>query len=133
MTTAKQVYEWVKTGHWNLAQFKEWAQPQQEPEYIQLRHKGEDGFSSWGLPLDPAHRNSKWAEGVEMRLLFTSPPTSTATSEDVRLARKPLTGDEITVMTAKAGFTTTLIASDGGAFSRLARAIEAAHGIKETP
>ena len=62
--------------------------------------------------------------------LYTSPPASTATSEDVRLARRPLTGDEITVMAAKAGFTTTMIATDGGAFSRLARAIEAAHGIK---
>ena len=27
MTNAKQVYEWVKTGHWNRRQFLEWAQP----------------------------------------------------------------------------------------------------------
>lgn len=31
MTTVKQAYEWVKTGHWSLRQFKEWAQPEQEP------------------------------------------------------------------------------------------------------
>jgi hypothetical protein len=51
------------------------AQPavQQEPEYIQLRHKEEDGFSPWGQPLDPKYRHDKWAAGVEMRLLYASP------------------------------------------------------------
>jgi len=45
---------------------------QQEPEYIQLRHKEEDGFSPWGQPLDPKYRHDKWAADVEMRLLYTS-------------------------------------------------------------
>jgi hypothetical protein len=46
---------------------------QQEPVYVQTRHKEDHGFSDWGSLLDPKHRNSKWAEGVEMRLLYTSP------------------------------------------------------------
>lgn len=36
MTNAKQVYEWVKTGHWNRQQFLEWAQPAQEPKTYSL-------------------------------------------------------------------------------------------------
>jgi hypothetical protein len=32
---------------------------QQEPEYIQLRHKEEYGFSPWGQPLDPKYRHDK--------------------------------------------------------------------------
>lgn len=28
---AKQVYEWVKTRHWSLRQFKEWLEIQREP------------------------------------------------------------------------------------------------------
>ena len=43
MTTAKQVYEWVKTGHWNLAQFKEWALPQQEPVAVVVAREYDDG------------------------------------------------------------------------------------------
>ena len=26
MTTPKQAYEWVKTGHWSFSQFVEWVQ-----------------------------------------------------------------------------------------------------------
>lgn len=54
MTTAKQVYEWVKTGHWNLKQFLEWAQPAQEPVaciykgYLYMAHE----FQSGQVPVD---------------------------------------------------------------------------------
>lgn len=52
-----------------------------------------------------------------------------STTEAPQPVKQPLTEAEITVMAAKAGFTPTLIVTDGGAFLRLARAIEAAHGI----
>jgi hypothetical protein len=29
MTTTKQAYEWVKTGHWSLREFTEWFNSQQ--------------------------------------------------------------------------------------------------------
>lgn len=48
---------------------------QAEPVYVQLRHKTEYGTSEWGVPLDPKHRHSTWADGVEMRLLYTTPPS----------------------------------------------------------
>jgi len=44
---------------------------------------------------------------------------------------KPLTDAQIAVISAKAGFSPSLVATDGGAFARLARAIEHAHGIGE--
>jgi hypothetical protein len=55
------------------------AAPVQEPEYVQLRHTDEDGDASpWGQPLDPKERHTKWAKGVEMRLLYTTPPAQPA-------------------------------------------------------
>ena len=92
------------------------AQPEQEPVYVQTRHKEEHGFSDWGSLLDPTHRNSKWAEGVEMRLLYTSPPQ-----------RKPLTDEEI--------YSITGVENRDEMMHRMARniarAIEAAHDIKD--
>ena len=57
--------------------------------------------------------------------LYTSPPASTTTSEDARLARKPLTDEEIDRL--------ALDYSLPHSTRSFARAIEAAHGIKETP
>lgn len=52
-----------------------------EPVYIQLRSKAmgyDDGrMTEWGNPLDPALRHERWADGVEMRLLYTAPQTRT--------------------------------------------------------
>jgi hypothetical protein len=45
-----------------------------EPVYVQVRHKTEYGMSEWGVPLDPKEQHSTWADGVEMRLLYTTPP-----------------------------------------------------------
>jgi hypothetical protein len=52
--------------------------PVQEPIYIQLRCK-DAGYaygrmSEWGNPIDPKFKNDRWADGVEMRLLYTDPP-----------------------------------------------------------
>jgi hypothetical protein len=91
------------------------AQPQQEPVYVQLRYKDDEGYwSPWGTPLDPSLRNKKWAPEFEMRLLYDEPP-----------ARKPLTNARIDEL-----------AGDGiDYFDRrvFARAVEAAHGIKDKP
>jgi hypothetical protein len=58
-------------------------QAQQEPVYVQTRHKD---FTEWGTPLDPKYRHSKWAEGVEMRLLYATTPPAPA---------QPLTQDMV--------------------------------------
>ena len=49
---------------------------QAEPVYVQVRHKTEYGISEWGVPLDPKEQHSTWADGVEMRLLYTTPPST---------------------------------------------------------
>jgi len=61
------------------------AQPQQEPVYVQLRYKDDEGYwSPWGTPLDPSLRNKKWAPEFEMRLLYDEPP-----------AREPMTHGDL--------------------------------------
>jgi hypothetical protein len=63
----QQVADWVASGQMP-------GQPAPEPEYVQLRHIKEDGeLSPWGAPIDPKERHSRWADGVEMRLLYTAP------------------------------------------------------------
>jgi hypothetical protein len=53
--------------------------PVQEPVYVQTRYVDEDGHAEpWGSPLDPSYRGSKWAAGIEMRLLYTTPPAQPA-------------------------------------------------------
>jgi hypothetical protein len=53
------------------------AAPVQEPVYVQTRYVDEDGHAEpWGSPLDPSYRGSKWAAGIEMRLLYTTPPAA---------------------------------------------------------
>lgn len=65
------MYSWSDT----ITAIKEaLAKPEQEPVYVQLRHKTEYGMSEWGSPIDPKERHSKWADSVEMRLLYTDPP-----------------------------------------------------------
>ena len=95
------------------------AQPQQEPVFwVRLR--------SDGLYEGPIHNNviedvrrysGAWTP------LYTSPPASTATSEDVRLARKPLPAHEIVTLYEENP------RSDSDMID-FARAVEAAHGIK---
>jgi hypothetical protein len=70
----KHYKDTLEDGSWPIRNLYTSQPAQQEPEYIQLRHKEEDGFSPWGQPLDPKYRHDKWAAGVEMRLLYTSPP-----------------------------------------------------------
>jgi hypothetical protein len=53
-------------------------QEQGEPVYCQLRHVDTVGNASpWGTPLDAKERHSKWAAGIEMRLLYTTPQQRT--------------------------------------------------------
>jgi hypothetical protein len=33
-TTSKQVYEWVKTGHWTFQQFNEWVSATHSENYL---------------------------------------------------------------------------------------------------
>jgi len=88
---------------------------QQEPVYVQTRYnRGE-----WGTPLDPKERHSKWADGVEMRLLYTAPQAQPA---------KPLTDEQIAHAIGR--IRGEYVAS-AGTTRRLVRAIEAAHNIKE--
>jgi len=97
------------------------AQPQQEPVYVQLRYKDDEGYwSPWGTPLDPSLRNKKWAPEFEMRLLYDEPP-----------AREPLTDDEIGVIWEQQR--ARPFKTHGEDRVAFARAIEAAHGIKDTP
>ena len=112
MTTAKQVYEWVKTGHWNLAQFKEWAQPQQEPVDA-LDNPRPVGEITWGGCV--SWNGSIPEYGTD---LYTSPP-----------ARKPLTDERLWKIWNSQGDD----AMEQQAAINFARAIEAAHGIKDTP
>jgi len=93
----------------------------QEPEYVQLRHIDEHGDASpWGQPLDPKERHTKWAKGVEMRLLYITP---LATPAPV-----PLTDEQIV---AKALHLSGLGTNPD--VLQFARAIEAAHGITVAP
>lgn len=102
MTTAKQVYEWVKTGHWNLAQFKEWAMPQQKEPVAWVDDAGVVVVCSYKYkPVDK---------------LYTSPP-----------ARKPLTDEEKLKIAKDVG----VKVRTGAAAIKFANAIEAAHNIKE--
>jgi len=58
-----------------------------EPVYVQVRHKTEYGMSEWSVPLDPKEQHSTWADGVEMRLLYTTPPSTSiggAVTDDVK-------------------------------------------------
>jgi len=43
MTTAKQAFEWVKTGHWTFRQFNEW----QEAVWASGYRDGENEFDEW--------------------------------------------------------------------------------------
>jgi hypothetical protein len=92
------------------------AEPVREPVYVQLRHIDDDGdVSPWGQPLDPKERHTKWAKGVEMRLLYTTPPAQPA---------EPLTDEQIDQVA------NSILTDDPVRWWRqLARAIEAAHGI----
>jgi hypothetical protein len=52
MTTTKQAYEWVKTGHWSLREFTEWFNSQQpskpltDEEVYEIASTSQDGISS---------------------------------------------------------------------------------------
>jgi hypothetical protein len=97
--------------------------PVQEPVYVQLRHIDEDGDASpWGQPLDPKERHTKWAKGVEMRLLYTTPPAQPAPV--------PLTDDRIYAIGKELGMKCRL-GGNPNIDLDYARAIEAAHGITE--
>jgi hypothetical protein len=76
---------------------------QAEPVYVQVRHKTEYGMSEWGVPLDPKEQHSTWADGVEMRLLYTTPP-STSHQKVARLEKShELARRLLTVATWAAG------------------------------
>lgn len=53
MITEKQVYEWVKTGHWTFAQFEEWAYDERQKASDDAYKSGYDSASSdsyeWGF------------------------------------------------------------------------------------
>ena len=95
------------------------APVQQEPVYVQTRHKEDHGWSEWGSLLDPAHRNSKWAAGVEMRLLYTSPQPA---------QRKPLTKQARQIIHDATGSMRFFEAVEYAITQT-----EAAHNIKEQP
>jgi hypothetical protein len=91
-----------------------------EPVYCQLRHVDTLGNASpWGTPLDAKERHSKWAAGIEMRLLYTTPQQ-----------RKPLTRDERENVFAEAD---KLMDANDNLSWRIAilKATEAVHNIKE--
>ena len=81
----------------------ELSEAQAEPVYVQVRHKTEYGMSEWGVPLDPKEQHSTWADGVEMRLLYTTPP-STSHQKVARLEKShELARRLLTVATWAAG------------------------------
>jgi hypothetical protein len=45
---AKQVYEWVKTGHWSLSEFKDWlAEVEKRCEYCDGTGDVHDQTGEW--------------------------------------------------------------------------------------
>lgn len=70
------IYRLNPNGDWRPATT---PAAQAEPVYVQVRHKTEYGMSEWGVPLDPKEQHSKWADGVEMRKLYTKPPAEPGT------------------------------------------------------
>jgi len=53
MTSTAQAYEWVKTGHWGLRQFKEWFDLQAEAEREACAKVCEEGeFMTFGCAAE---------------------------------------------------------------------------------
>lgn len=122
MTNAKQVYEWVKTGHWNRQQFLEWTQPQQEP-YFKFR-ECED--SQPAQPeQEPVALEEKFSlllwDYQELERAFEKVTGGKWVRKSNTPQRKPLTDDELSDIWFK----------QSTDWMEFARAIEAAHNIKE--
>jgi hypothetical protein len=115
-TSTAQAYEWVKTGHWSLRQFREWfdALAKQEQVNPVAIFTGE----YW---IDDAH-DRMLAEVV----CYMPPNSGTPLYFHTQPKREPLTDEQIV---SKAMHLSGLGTSPD--VLQFARAIEAAHGIKE--
>jgi hypothetical protein len=80
--------------------------PVQEPEYVQLRHIDAEGDASpWGQPLDAKERHTKWAKGVEMRLLYTTPPAAPVPLTSEQQIAEALRQHGLTLVKTTTGYT----------------------------